>query len=158
MARLQDRVIIVTVGAHGIGRAYCEGLAREGARVVVADLDAEGAEAVVKAVGTAGKDALAVLADVSQPEATERMARAAVERFGRIDGLINNAAFFQRPAISAARPGPCPEAHRGATGPGGHGRLLMLRGERLHDRADPGGGRRGADALRLFVADTGRRP
>jgi 3-oxoacyl-[acyl-carrier protein] reductase len=100
MARLQDRVIIVTGGAHGIGRAYCEGLAREGARVVVADLDPEGAEAVVKALGSAGKDALAVLADVSQPEATERMAAATVERFGRIDGLINNAALFQRPAMS----------------------------------------------------------
>ena len=100
MARLQDRVIIVTGGAHGIGRAYCEGLAREGARVVVADLDPEGAEAVVKALGAEGKAALAVLADVSQPEATERMAQAAMERFGRIDGLINNAALFQRPAMS----------------------------------------------------------
>src|ERR671922_850613 len=100
MARLQDRVIIVTGGAHGIGRAYCEGLAREGARVVVADLDPEGAEAVVKALGAEGKDALAVLADVSQPEATERMARATMERFGGIDGLINNAALFQRPAMS----------------------------------------------------------
>jgi NAD(P)-dependent dehydrogenase (short-subunit alcohol dehydrogenase family) len=100
MARLQDRVIIVTGGAHGIGRAYCEGLAREGARVVVADLDPEGAEAVVKALGAAGQDALAVLADVSQPEATERMAQAAMARFGRIDGLINNAAVFQRPAMS----------------------------------------------------------
>ena len=58
MARLQDRVIIVTGGAHGIGRAYCEGLAREGARVVVADLDPEGAESVVKALGAEGKDAL----------------------------------------------------------------------------------------------------
>jgi 3-oxoacyl-[acyl-carrier protein] reductase len=100
MARLQDRVIIVTGGAHGIGRAYCEGLAREGARVVVADLDPEGAEAVVKALGAGGKDALAVLADVSQPEATERMVQATMERFGRIDGLINNAALFQRPAMS----------------------------------------------------------
>jgi 3-oxoacyl-[acyl-carrier protein] reductase len=100
MARLQDRVIIVTGGAHGIGRAYCEGLAREGARVVVADLDPEGAEAVVKALGAEGTDTLAVLADVSQPEATERMAHATMERFGRIDGLINNAAFFQRPAMS----------------------------------------------------------
>ena len=100
MARLQDRVIIVTGGAHGIGRTYCEGLAREGARVVIADLDPEGAEAVVKALGSEGKDALAVLADVSQPQATERMAQAAIERFGRIDGLINNAALFQRPAMS----------------------------------------------------------
>jgi NAD(P)-dependent dehydrogenase (short-subunit alcohol dehydrogenase family) len=60
MARLQDRVIVVTGGDHGIGRAYCEGLAREGVRVVVADLDAEGAEAVVKARGSEGKQTLVV--------------------------------------------------------------------------------------------------
>ncbi len=100
MARLQDRVIIVTGGAHGIGRAYCDGLAREGARVVVADIDGVGAEAAVKALSTAGYEGMAVETDVSQPEATERMARATVERFGRIDGLINNAALFQRPAMS----------------------------------------------------------
>ncbi|HXH13668.1 MAG TPA: 3-oxoacyl-ACP reductase family protein [Alphaproteobacteria bacterium] len=100
MARLQDRVIIVTGGAHGIGRAYCDGLAREGARVVVADIDGVGAEAAVKALSTAGYEAMAVETDVSHSEATERMARVTVERFGRIDGLINNAALFQRPAMS----------------------------------------------------------
>jgi 3-oxoacyl-[acyl-carrier protein] reductase len=100
MARLQDRVIIVTGGAHGIGRVYGKGLAREGARVVVADVDGAGAEAAAKALNTSGYEALAVEVDVSQPEATERMARAAIERFGRIDGLINNAALFQRPAMS----------------------------------------------------------
>jgi 3-oxoacyl-[acyl-carrier protein] reductase len=100
MARLQDRVIIVTGGAHGIGRAYCEGLACEGARVVVADIDGASAEAVVKALSAGGSEALAVETDVSQPEATERMARATMERFGGIDGLINNAALFQRPAMS----------------------------------------------------------
>jgi 3-oxoacyl-[acyl-carrier protein] reductase len=100
MARLQERVLIVTGGAHGIGRAYCEGLAREDARIVVADIDGAGAEAAVKALSAGGYEALAVETDVSQPEATERMARATMERFGRIDGLINNAALFQRPAMS----------------------------------------------------------
>ena len=60
MGRLDDRVIIVTGGAHGIGRAYCLGLANEGAKVVVAD--------------------------VSAPDDTEVMARAAMDRFGRMDG------------------------------------------------------------------------
>ena len=100
MARLQDRVIIVTGGAHGIGRAYCEGLAREDARIVVADIDGAGAEAAVKALSAGGYEALAVETDVSQPEATKRMAQATMERFGRLDGLINNAALFQRPAMS----------------------------------------------------------
>ena len=100
MGRLEDRVIIVTGGAHGIGRAYCEGLAREGARVVVADIDGPGAETVAETLSAGGQEALAVQVDVAQAEATERMAQAALARFGRLDGLINNAALFQRPAMS----------------------------------------------------------
>ena len=100
MARLDDRVIIVTGGAVGIGRAYCQGLACEGAKLVVADIDGPGAETTVLDLGEGGHDALAVEVDVSQPEDTERMARAAVDRFGRIDGLINNAAVYQRPGLT----------------------------------------------------------
>jgi len=100
MDRLKDRVIIVTGGAQGIGLAYCKGLAAEGAKVVVADIDRPGSEAAVGLLGEAGADALAVVGDVSKPEDTEHMARATMERFGRIDGLINNAAMFQRPAMS----------------------------------------------------------
>jgi len=100
MDRLRDRVIIVTGGAHGIGRAYCEGFAQEGAKIVIADLDGHGAEALARTLAQHGHEALAVQTDVAQPESTERMARAALERFGRIDGLMNNAAVFQRPALS----------------------------------------------------------
>jgi len=100
MDRLKDQVLIVTGGAHGIGLAYCEGLAAEGARVVVADIDGQGAEAVVASLGESGHDALAVATDVSQPESTDAMARLTMERFGRIDGLINNAAIYQRPAVT----------------------------------------------------------
>jgi len=100
MGRLQDRVIIVTGGAHGIGRAYCQGLAREGAKVVVADLDGGGGDALVCALSKDGYDALAVRTDVAEPADAEQMARATLDRFGRIDGLINNAALFQRPAMS----------------------------------------------------------
>ena len=100
MDRLKDRVIIVTGGAHGIGRAYCHGLAAEGAKVVVADLDMLAAETVVRNLGELGSDALAVRADVSQAEDVDTMARSAAERFGTVDGLINNAAVFQVPAMS----------------------------------------------------------
>lgn len=100
MGRLQDRVIIVTGGAQGIGRAYCEGLASEGAKVVVADLDSGSGDELVRALSKDGYDALAVRTDVAEPADTERMARATIDRFGRIDGLINNAALFQRPAMS----------------------------------------------------------
>ena len=100
MGRLDDRVIIVTGGAQGIGLAYCKGLSAEGAKIVVADIDQAGSEAAVGALGESGADALAVVGDVSNPEDTEEMARATMDRFGRIDGLINNAAMFQRPAMS----------------------------------------------------------
>lgn len=100
MGRLQDQVIIVTGGALGIGRTYCEGLAAEGARVVVADINAQAAEETAKALSQQGRDALAVEVDVAEPEAVTRMAEAAVGQYGRIDGLINNAALFQRPAMS----------------------------------------------------------
>lgn len=100
MGRLRDRVIIVTGGAHGIGRAYCEGLASEGAKVVVADLDSRSGDELVRALSKDGYDALAVRTDVAEPADTERMAGATIDRFGRIDGLINNAALFQRPAMS----------------------------------------------------------
>ena len=100
MDRLNDRVIIVTGGAHGIGRAYCNGLAAEGAKVVVADLDGPGAQAVARSLGESGRDALGVTVDVSQQDDVESMVGEALERFGRIDGLINNAAMFQLPAMS----------------------------------------------------------
>ena len=100
MDRLKDKVIIVTGGAQGIGRAYCQGLAREGAKVVVADINRPAADEVVQTLGEDGMDALGVIADVSRPEDTEQMARSVIERFGRIDGLINNAAMYQRPAMS----------------------------------------------------------
>ncbi len=100
MTRLQDQVIIVTGGGHGIGRAYCQGLAQEGARVVVADIDGRAADEVVQSLGEDGRDSLAVIVDVSDHQAADAMARATVDRFGRIDGLINNAAVCQRPAMS----------------------------------------------------------
>ena len=56
MGRLEERVIIVTGGAHGLGRAYCEGLAREGARVVVADIDGRGAETVAETLSAGGQE------------------------------------------------------------------------------------------------------
>ena len=100
MGRLSDRVIIVTGGAQGLGRAYCEGFAREGAKVVVADLDEARAAELVRVLDKDGCEALAICVDVAAAADAERMAQATLDRFGRIDGLINNAALFQRPAMS----------------------------------------------------------
>ena len=91
--RLQGRVAIVTGGGHGIGRAYVLGLAREGARVAIAELDAA-AERVANEVAAAGGEALAIPTDVSDEASTRNMARVTAERFGGIDILVNNASIF----------------------------------------------------------------
>jgi len=88
---LKDKVVIVTGGAHGIGKAYCMGFANAGSRVVIADIDKAGAEAVAKEIGTY---ALARHVDVSNEDATKKMAGQTLDRFGRVDILINNAAVF----------------------------------------------------------------
>ena len=100
MGRLDNRVVIVTGGALGIGKAYCEGLAGEGAKVVVADINTSAADELVRSLGDVGHDAMTVTVDVSNPQQTDNMAQATIDRYGRIDALINNAAVFQRPAMT----------------------------------------------------------
>jgi 3-oxoacyl-[acyl-carrier protein] reductase len=102
MGRLDHRVIIVTGGGHGLGRAYCKGIAREGGRPVVVDVDGSAAERVAGAINEHGGEALALRVDVSSEEQTQRMARQTIERFGRIDGLVNNAAIFQTVPLGRA--------------------------------------------------------
>jgi len=97
MGRVDQRVAIVTGGGHGIGRAYCLGLAREGARVVTADIDEKAARSVADEIRGQGGDALAVHVDVTDEASVAAMVRATLERFGAIHILINNAAFFLRP-------------------------------------------------------------
>src|SRR5437870_2777192 len=90
--RLRDRVVIVTGGAKGIGRAYCLGVATEGASVVVADVaDPKG---TVEEVEARGAQALGAECDVSREADTQRLATETLARFGRIDVLVNNAALY----------------------------------------------------------------
>ncbi len=84
---LDQQVAIVTGGAQGIGRKIAEGLAGEGARVVVADVQA--ADGVADSLG-----GMAVEVDVSDPRACERMAQAAIDAYGRVDILVNNAGIW----------------------------------------------------------------
>ena len=85
--RLRDKVIIVTGGAKGIGRADWLGAAAEGARVVVADI--ADPKPTVKEIEARGGQALGVECDVSREEDTLRLATEALARFGRIDVLVN---------------------------------------------------------------------
>lgn len=89
---LNGKVIIVTGGARGIGQQYCQKLASEGAKVVCADiLDSTETVELVKA---AGGECIAVSVDVTSKESTEAMAKAAVDAYGKIDVLVNNAALY----------------------------------------------------------------
>ena len=90
---LTDRTIVITGAATGIGQAFAIGCAAQGANVVVADMNA--ADETVAAVEAAGGRAIAVRVDVADDASTRAMADAALKRFGRIDGLINNAAYFR---------------------------------------------------------------
>lgn len=89
---LDGRVALITGAASGQGRAAAELFAEHGARVVVADVNEAGARETVEMVERAGGEALAVHADVSRRADVDRMVAAAVERFGRLDVLYNNAA------------------------------------------------------------------
>ena len=95
--RLEGRVAIVTGGGHGIGKAYARRLAEEGAGVVIAELDGAAAENVAAAVG-----GLAVRTDVAEEASVAEMARRTIERYGRIDVLVNNAAIFATVPMSRA--------------------------------------------------------
>jgi NAD(P)-dependent dehydrogenase (short-subunit alcohol dehydrogenase family) len=90
--RLKDKVAIITGGARGIGAAFAVGFAREGARIVIGDVS--NATATLQKVEEAGSRATFVKTDVSIEGDCAALARAAVERFGGIDVLINNAGVF----------------------------------------------------------------
>ncbi len=95
--RLDGKVAVVTgAGGRGnsIGRAYALGLANAGAKVVVADLNAPGAQSVCDEIRSAGGQAIAVGVDITQPESVKDLAQAARAAFGGVDILVNNAALM----------------------------------------------------------------
>lgn len=93
MSRLKDKVAIVTGGASGFGEGMARRFAEEGAKVVVCDLNARGAERVAADIG---KNAVAVTTDVSQKSEFVEMVEVAMSTFGRIDIMVNNAGYTHR--------------------------------------------------------------
>jgi NAD(P)-dependent dehydrogenase (short-subunit alcohol dehydrogenase family) len=94
--RLKEKVAIVTGSGAGIGRAIATTFAREGARVVVADMDEEAGRGTVAAIQANEGTALFVHTDVSQVEDTQRLVEAALSAYGRLDVLVNNAGVYTR--------------------------------------------------------------
>lgn len=93
-ARLKGKVAIITGAGHGIGIAYANRLASEGAHVVVAELDTEAGQRVAKDITQSGRSAIAVATNVVDPASLENMTKTTLEAFGRVDILVNNAAIF----------------------------------------------------------------
>ncbi len=92
--RFEDKVAVVTGGGGGIGEAYAKALAKEGAAVVIAELNADGGQRVAREVEEAGGRSLFVQTDVSSEESCLAMGEAAIATFGGVDFLVNNAAIY----------------------------------------------------------------
>jgi len=88
---LNGKVVLVTGGSDGLGRALCHGLVAEGAKVAFCGRDDARLSSTVQALSSAGGDVLAVRADVTEPEDLSRFVDAAVSKWGGIDGVVNNA-------------------------------------------------------------------
>jgi len=98
--RLKGKATIVTGAGKGIGRGIAQVFAAEGAKVLVADIDQRAAQETAEDLGRSGAEAVAVRVDVSKAADAEAMARAAIERFGRIDVLCQNAGIYPEVRIA----------------------------------------------------------
>ena len=88
------RVVIITGAAQGIGRTFAGAFAESGSRVVVADRDTGGAESTAAELRANGHDATAVTVDVADEDSVDELLRRTLDRYGRVDTLVNNAAIF----------------------------------------------------------------
>jgi NAD(P)-dependent dehydrogenase (short-subunit alcohol dehydrogenase family) len=98
---LENASVIVTGAGSGIGRAAALRFAREGAKVVVADLNADTAKAVVEEINAAGGSAVAVTGDLAEQHVVDRVVAVAADTFGGVDVLVNNAGIMDRMSATA---------------------------------------------------------
>jgi NAD(P)-dependent dehydrogenase (short-subunit alcohol dehydrogenase family) len=99
--RLKDKVIIITGATSGIGKAIAIRAVAEGAQVLVHGIDQQAGQAVVASLG---KNAALCIADLAEESAPKEIAQAAINAFGRIDGLVNNAAIIERNNLAKLTP------------------------------------------------------
>jgi NAD(P)-dependent dehydrogenase (short-subunit alcohol dehydrogenase family) len=99
MGRVEGKVVIVTGGATGIGRGISEILAREGAKVVIANRNEERGVETAKAIADAGGQAHFVPTDVAREADCKHVVQEAVRVYGKLDGLVNNAGIFPRATL-----------------------------------------------------------
>ena len=97
--RLESKVALITGGGSGIGRACAEMFAREGAKVAVSDISLERAQATTQFVTSHGGEAIAISGDVSVGDDAQNMVSATVEKFGKLDVLVNSAGVSARNAM-----------------------------------------------------------
>lgn len=104
MGYWRNKVVLVTGGSSGLGRVIAEAFAAEGARLVIAALEAEQLKQAAAEMTAAGHDVLAVHADITRQEDVDRLFEQAIERFGRLDVLVNNAGRSMRGKLLDATP------------------------------------------------------
>ncbi|MGB8364547.1 MAG: SDR family NAD(P)-dependent oxidoreductase [Rhizomicrobium sp.] len=104
MNLLEGKVVIITGSGRGIGAACAKGAARQGAAVVVNDVDAAEANETAAAIVAEGGKAVARAADVSKWEEAGRLIETCIATFGKIDGLVNNAGLYHKAGIDALDP------------------------------------------------------
>jgi methylmalonyl-CoA mutase cobalamin-binding domain/chain len=142
---LSGRVVVVTGAARGLGAAYAERLAAEGASVVLSDVDAE------ELAERAGPEAAVVAGDITVPETSQRLVAAAVERFGHLDGIVCNAGLLRSGTLLKITP----EDLDAVFAVHVRGTFLLLQAAAGHWRAEAKAGRQVAAAAVTTTSSAG---